>query len=134
MGMALQSGESRAPAPLGLDAAEFAAARPAFERAMRILEVMLPGATADVVMLVDKRVWRASLIEQLEADSAPGAEWVRHSLSPIWAGDITQEPAWRDHPMVTGPPYLRFFAGAPIVLSGGELIGSLQAFGPTPQP
>ncbi len=132
--MALEPEESHAAAPTGLHAAEFAAARPVFERAMRILEATLSGATADVVMLVDDKVWRASLPEQFEQDTAPGAEWVRTSLSPIWVGDTTAEPGWRDHATVVGPPYIRFFAGAPIALSGGARIGSLQAHGTRTHP
>jgi PAS domain S-box-containing protein len=132
--MLSQPAEPVARHTVGLHAAEFAAARPAFERAMRVVEAMLVGAVADVVMLVDDTVWRASLATQLSADRAPGAALVRASASAVWVGDAREEPLWRENPLVTGPPYLRFFAGAPITLSSGERIGSLQAAGSTPQP
>jgi PAS domain S-box-containing protein len=129
-----QQAEPVARHTVGLHAAEFAAARPAFERAMRVVEAMLVGAAADVVMLVDDTVWRASLAKQLSADRAPGAAWVRSSASAVWVGDAREEPLWRDNPLVTGPPHLRFFAGAPITLPGGVRIGSLQAAGSTSHP
>ena len=129
------SEESGAPAALGLHAAEFAEARPVFERAMRILEAMLGEVSADVVMLVDDKVWRASLSEQLAVDAAPGAEVVRLSDRVLWLPDLAAaDAAWRFHPFVKGPPYLRFFAGAPIRLSSGARIGSLQAVGGQPRP
>ena len=118
----------------GLDAAEFATARPVFARAIHIVNAMLGDVVADVVMLVDGKVWRASLIQQFAADRAPGAEWVRDSESVVWVADAPEEPIWRDSPQVTGPPYLRFFAGAPVQLSTGARIGSLQATGLEPRP
>src|ERR1700744_2987080 len=96
--------------PLGLDAAEFAVARPVFVRAMHIVKAMLGDVEADVVMLVNGKVWGASLEQQIEADHAPGAERVRDSQSGIWIVDASKEPLWRDPPAVHRPPYLRFFA------------------------
>jgi PAS domain S-box-containing protein len=123
-----------AHAPVGLHAAEFAAARPVFERAIRVIEAMFGGVAADVVMLVDDMVWRASLPKQLASDRAPGAELVRAGGSVVWIADARDEPLWRDTPAVAGPPYLRFFAGAPIALATGARIGSLQAYGRAPRP
>jgi PAS domain S-box-containing protein len=132
--MGSESEGSVARAPVGLHAAEFAAARPVFGRAIRVIEAMFGGVSADVVMLVDDTVWRASLAQQIASDRAPGAELVRASKSVIWVADALDEPLWRDSPLVAGPPHLRFFAGAPIALPTGERIGSLQAFGPEPRP
>jgi PAS domain S-box-containing protein len=117
---------------LGLDAAEFAAARPVFVRAMHIVKAMLGDVASDVVMLVNGKVWRASLDQQIEDDHAPGAERVRDSQSGVWIADASEEPLWREHPTVAGPPFLRFFAGAAIRLADGTVIGSLQASGSTP--
>ncbi|HZC17599.1 MAG TPA: ATP-binding protein [Caulobacteraceae bacterium] len=113
------------PAALGLDAAEFAAARPVFERAIHIVKAMLGEVIADVVMLVDGKVWRHRLERQID-DRAPGAEWVRDSQSGVWIADARQDPRWRDSPHVNGPRGLRFFAGVPIRLANGVAIGSLQ--------
>jgi PAS domain S-box-containing protein len=128
--------EDQPPAhtPVGLHAAEFAAARPVFERAMRVIEAMFGGVAADVVMLVDDTVWRASLAEQIATDRAPGAELVRAGNAVLWIADARQDPLWRDTPAVAGPRKLRFFAGAPITLASGVRIGSLQAYGREPRP
>jgi len=118
----------------GLDAAEFAVARPVFARAIRIVKAMLGGGGSDVVMLVDGKVWRASLEHQVDDDRAPGAEGVRDSASGVWIADALADPLWCGHPTVVGAPHLRFFAGAPIRLADGTAIGSLQASSPTPRP
>ena len=128
-----QPAERGARRALGLDAAEFAAARPVFTRAIHIVTAMLGEVTANVVMLVDGTVWRASLEQQIEADRAPGAEWVRDSPSVVWVADATKDPMWCDSPLVVRPPYLRFFAGAPIRLADATVIGSLQAVASAPR-
>ena len=48
--------------------------------------------------------------------------------------DLTQDPRTRDNPLVTGEPYLRFYAGAPLEAAGGERLGSLCVIDLAPRP
>lgn len=39
--------------------------------------------------------------------------------------DARVDPQFRDNPLVIGEPFIRFYAGAPIRISGGTAVGSL---------
>jgi signal transduction histidine kinase len=39
--------------------------------------------------------------------------------------DATQDPRFRGNPLVTGEPYIRFYAGAPLRVANGQPIGTL---------
>ncbi|MCC3750200.1 MAG: GAF domain-containing protein [Halorhodospira halophila] len=44
---------------------------------------------------------------------------------PLVVTDSHRDPYYADHPLVTGPPHLRFYAGVPLVVDGGARIGTL---------
>ncbi len=46
--------------------------------------------------------------------------------------DARQDPRFADNPLVTGEPYIAHYAGAPLVMPGGEFIGTLCVIGPQP--
>ena len=47
--------------------------------------------------------------------------------------DATRDPRFADNPNVTGEPDVRFYAGAPIVMPGGERIGTVCVIDRTPR-
>ena len=48
--------------------------------------------------------------------------------------DLTLDPRTSRNPLVTGEPYLRFYAGAPLQAAGGERLGSLCVIDMAPRP
>ena len=47
--------------------------------------------------------------------------------------DATRDPHFRHNPLVTGPPYIRFYAGVPLRTSEGHAVGTLCLAGPDPR-
>ncbi|MCJ2093054.1 EAL domain-containing protein [Methylobacterium sp. J-072] len=47
--------------------------------------------------------------------------------------DASQDPRFRDNPLVTGAPFIRFYAGVPLRTGDGHAIGTLCLAGPKPR-
>lgn len=47
--------------------------------------------------------------------------------------DATQDERFHDNPVVTGPPHVRFYAGAPVRLPNGYTIGTVCLVSPEPR-
>lgn len=47
--------------------------------------------------------------------------------------DAPQDSRFADNPLVTGPPFVRFYAGAPLRLPGGAAIGTFCLLDPRPR-
>lgn len=48
--------------------------------------------------------------------------------------DLTRDPRTAANPLVTGAPFIRFYAGAPLRLSDGQVLGSLCVIDTVPRP
>jgi len=101
-----------------------------FDRATRIARSMFAGADATIVLMQDGNVWRNRNRDLPDHDEA--AEIVMASRELLWVEDGRTDPRFADNPLVTGPPYLRLYVGAPIKLEDDSCPGVLAVGGQEP--
>jgi len=88
------------------------------------------GVPISAISLIDRsRQWfKASVglpgVTETPRDQAFCAHAV-HSSEVFEVTDALSDPRFSDNPLVLGAPGIRFYAGAPLRLRGGELVGTL---------
>jgi diguanylate cyclase (GGDEF)-like protein/PAS domain S-box-containing protein len=104
-------------------------AEPVFDSIAR-MAAQLCGTSIALLSLVDQdRQWFKASVGLHGLTETPGsialcAHTVRsHEFFEV--PDATQDPRFSDNPMVTGDLKIRFYAGAPLILAGGECVGTL---------
>lgn len=113
------------------------APEPDFDRIVRLGRALF-GVRTCLVSLVDRdRQWfkaRAGL----DAEQTPrDISFCGHAiLTPdvLVVRNALEDERFHDNPLVTGPPDIRFYAGAPLRLPNGYTIGTLCIIDPTPRP
>jgi two-component sensor histidine kinase len=89
----------------------------------------LTGAPTALISLVDAdRQWFKAKVG-MEAEGTPRniafCSVAIEQPDLLEVPDATQDPRFADNPLVTGEPGIRFYAGAPLILSTGEALGTL---------
>ena len=107
-----------------------AAREPELDAAARLTALLLDAPIAVILLVDGERAW-------CEAHHGPAAVGIGRELSstgalvagraPLVVEDALIDPRLETHPLVTGPPYVRFYAGMPVVGPDGRLLGTLCA-------
>ncbi|MHB2211299.1 GAF domain-containing protein [Methylobacterium sp. CM6257] len=101
---------------------------PAFDRIVRAAQKLFNAPIALISLLDDERQWFKAKCG-LDAQSTPRElafcnYTVLHD-SVFVVPDAQAEAAFASNPLVTGHPFIRFYAGAPLTLLPGVRLGSL---------
>ena len=89
-----------------------------------------------LISLVDRdRQWFKARIGLEVAETPRDISFCGHAVaarSPLVVEDAQQDPRFADNPVVTGPPFIRFYAGQPL-FSDDQAIGTLCMLHPEPR-
>jgi len=99
-----------------------------FDRLTRLARNML-GTQIALVSLVDaERQWFKSRQGLDACETGRDISFCGHAIlgtDIFHVADARLDPRFADNPLVTGPPHIRFYAGAPLRTDDGYLIGTL---------
>ena len=112
-------------------------AEPGFDDIV-VLATQLCNAPIGLVSLVDReRQWFKACVgldvRQTHRDLAFCAHAILAPDDVLVVEDATQDPRFSQSPLVLGPPYIRFYAGAPIVSREGAAVGTVCVIDTVPR-
>lgn len=112
------------------------AAEPDFDAVVQIGQ-MLFGTESCVITLIDaERQWFKARAGFDGVEGPRDTSFCGHAIleSDVFViPDAHQDERFHDNPAVTGHPFVRFYAGAPILLPSGYTIGTVCIFDPRPR-
>ena len=116
-----------------ISAMDLLALKSPFERIARLTRALVGGGLGDVILFDGDLTWHASADDgfsrQIRSEKSFAA-WVAHGQDIQWVCDVREDPRFIDHPYVVADPHVRFFAGAPITLQDGSVLGAVVVAGP----
>jgi hypothetical protein len=102
-----------------------------FDRIARTARDLLGTDFATIAIVDDERLWFKSSIG-LDRTQMPRvstlSDHVIRGREHFVVEDASEDPRFRDNPLVAGPPHLRFYAGYPIEAPNGVRVGTLNVF------
>jgi PAS domain S-box-containing protein len=106
---------------------------PVFDRARRLARTLFSDVEAAVVLVGEGGTWRSHAPSAVVPKDAPVAQLVVDSGELMWVVDASVDPRFCERTNVKGPPYVRFYAAAPIRLEDGSVPGAFAVVGLTPR-
>lgn len=99
-----------------------------FDRITRVLSLAMNVPMAYISLVDSDRQWFKSSCGLTNTETARDVSFCGHAIladGPLVVPDATEDERFRDNPLVTGDPFIRFYAGQPIAGPGGQPVGTL---------
>ena len=101
------------------------------------LAATLFGASAAMISIVASEVLHFKARTGLDVCTLdPRIAFCAHALdrdTPLVIEDTLADPRFRNNPLVTGEPHIRFYAGTPLRVASGQVLGTLCVIDPQPR-
>ena len=84
--------------------------------------------TALLSLVDDDRQWFKSRVGMGQCETSRDISFCGHAILQddiMVVPDVNLDERFTDNPLVTGEPHIRFYAGAPLRLPGGQNVGTL---------
>jgi signal transduction histidine kinase/CheY-like chemotaxis protein len=104
-------------------------ARPAFERIARTAQRLSKAPYAHVTIIGADQLWIAGVSEAPLPPVGREQSFATYAIEGdevLWLEDLTVDRRFDGNPFVHGEHGMRFYAGAPIILSNGSKVGALS--------
>src|SRR3546814_18130455 len=101
---------------------------PGFDRVTKLVADLFDAPIALVSLIDDRRQWFKSA-HGLDVSETPReisfCQYAIAAEKPLIVPDAAADPRFRDNPLVTGAPPIRFYAGMPLRAHNGAILGTL---------
>ncbi|WP_200340442.1 ATP-binding protein [Rhodovibrio sodomensis] len=104
------------------------APEPTFDRLTELAARLFDVPISLVSLLERDRQWFKSAHGLCATETSTSVSFCKHTLGSdrvLVVPDATADPRFADNQLVTGPPHIRFYAGAPLITPDGYNLGSL---------
>lgn len=104
------------------------ASEKAFDDLTRLAAAICDVPISLVSLVDDRRQWFKARYGLTTAETPRESAFCEHALGrdePLVIEDAQADPTFRDNPLVTGEPHIRFYAGAPLRVREGARLGTL---------
>jgi GAF domain-containing protein len=109
---------------------------PIFDRLVFIAAQTFRTPIAMLTLVDERRQWSKAHVGTFPTEIPRMLSFCTQTIlssDALVIDDATQDARFRHNPLVTGPPYVRFYAGAPLIAPDGSRIGCLCVMDRTPR-
>jgi PAS domain S-box-containing protein len=99
-----------------------------FDDLTRLAALVCRTPTALITLIDDRRQWFKSRFNFVAEQTDRAIAFCTHTIEmrePMVVRDALGDPRFARNPLVTDPPNIRFYAGVPLVMPSGHVIGTL---------